>query len=399
MTTSKRASKTARKRSSTSRRKTAKKKQPRTKLKKVSQPKTTATAPTALPSLVRPRSFLELAWRLNLTNPVPADATYERLIAERKLYTALFSSLAPRTDYNYTNAVLRFIKFAKECDPLSIPLPADPHTVCLWLASGLGRTGPDTAKGNLSALSAWHKANGFEFEHPPQTRLIKNALALMWPKARAEKPVRPPVIPNMILALHQWERGSAVQILALAVARTAWCGQLRLSEILPETVLKLDCDRVPRRKHWRASARVAGSSTLRLPWTKTTRFEGACVSLLQQKQPFDASSAMLGHLYTSRLSEESLLCEYLDNGVAKVLDKQTFMAMCNEVWSRHGWPKITGHSFRIGGTTALLMAGVNPNIVKKMGRWSSDAYLRYWRTVEEIFGLHAANLDFVDYDV
>jgi len=75
------------------------------------------------------------------------------------------------------------------------------------------------------------------------------------------------------------------------------------------------------------------------------------------------------------------------------------MLMCNNVWASYGWPTITGHPFRIGGTTSLLVSGVNPSVVKKMGRWSSDAYLRYWRTIKEFFNVHASRVKFKDFDI
>lgn len=39
------------------------------------------------------------------------------------------------------------------------------------------------------------------------------------------------------------------------------------------------------------------------------------------------------------------------------------------------------HSFRRGGTTALINAGVPDSIVQSHGRWRSDCYLRYYDTV------------------
>jgi hypothetical protein len=62
---------------------------------------------------------------------------------------------------------------------------------------------------------------------------------------------------------------------------------------------------------------------------------------------------------------------------------------CNNIWSRYGLPTFTGHCFRIGGTTILLLRGVSPYIVKRMGRWSSDAFLKYWRSLEILAPLHA----------
>jgi hypothetical protein len=53
-----------------------------------------------------------------------------------------------------------------------------------------------------------------------------------------------------------------------------------------------------------------------------------------------------------------------------------------------GFPILTGHSFRIGGTTHLLLSGVPPDVVKTTGRWSSDAFLRYWRSTEQIASIY-----------
>ena len=73
--------------------------------------------------------------------------------------------------------------------------------------------------------------------------------------------------------------------------------------------------------------------------------------------------------------------------------KEAFLKRVNEIWSRHGITRHSGHAFRIGGTTALLKAGVPPDVVRKMGRWASDAYLRYWRDLAEIASSHAELLD------
>ena len=42
------------------------------------------------------------------------------------------------------------------------------------------------------------------------------------------------------------------------------------------------------------------------------------------------------------------------------LTKTSFINRCNQVWSQHGFPNMPGHAFRIGGTTELLLEGINP---------------------------------------
>lgn len=65
--------------------------------------------------------------------------------------------------------------------------------------------------------------------------------------------------------------------------------------------------------------------------------------------------------------------------------KTAFMKRCMTIWTHHGLDvAVLGHSFRIGGSTELLLAGVPPEIVAAIGRWKSLAFLLYWRKIEEV---------------
>ena len=45
--------------------------------------------------------------------------------------------------------------------------------------------------------------------------------------------------------------------------------------------------------------------------------------------------------------------------------------------------RISSHSLRIGGATALFAAGADPIHIRTMGRWSSDCYRLYVRSCFE----------------
>ncbi|EJD43330.1 hypothetical protein AURDEDRAFT_46393, partial [Auricularia subglabra TFB-10046 SS5] len=68
-----------------------------------------------------------------------------------------------------------------------------------------------------------------------------------------------------------------------------------------------------------------------------------------------------------------------DNDEVVALTKNAFLGRLNEIWAAAGMQRVSGHCFRIGGTTALLRMGVDTEVVKMSGRWKSDAFLRYWR--------------------
>lgn len=66
------------------------------------------------------------------------------------------------------------------------------------------------------------------------------------------------------------------------------------------------------------------------------------------------------------------------------LTKAKLLARCTEVWSPLSLACITGHAFRIGGATELLLRGVPPDVVMVQGRWKSKAFLEYWRKLDEV---------------
>jgi hypothetical protein len=201
-----------------------------------------------------------------------------------------------------------------------------------------------------------------------------------------------------LLAL-TWSNGPPREKCALAIALAAFIGQMRLGELLPTYADRLARERLPTRAKWSLNTDSKRSSSIYLPWTKTTGKAGALVTLPIQSTPLDPTRAICLHLVTSALDDSALLCEYVEGNLVKVLDKEHFMAMCNSIWSLHGFQRITGHSFRIGGTTSLLLSGVDAEIVKGMGRWSSDAFKLYWRKVEVLFTKHASDVSWVDFDI
>ena len=108
--------------------------------------------------------------------------------------------------------------------------------------------------------------------------------------------------PSMIRALHiAWSVSSPRELAALAIAKASWPGQLRISETIPNHLTNSNSHALSL-EHIRSHP---NSSTIHLPWTKVTRFNGATVSLLHQEPSLDATSAIFKHLSASPLSSRA----------------------------------------------------------------------------------------------
>lgn len=371
------------------------------------------SAPYRRPQAAKPRYVKPYAVKtrhpMQITTPVPhtpyplepvPSSLERRKAAASRLQTAMDEALAPSTMRNYNSSIGRFLAFTADLGySKAQSLPCSGDLLCMFLCEGLGRYGSSAAKSYISAIRSWHVRNGFDWNPPLRISLIKKALDRLKAASPIQKQPRLPITPRMIKILAEsWSQGSNKQKCALACALSAWFGQMRLGEILPASANSCDRSRLPKCSNFQIRTNISDtSSTIALPWSKTQGWKGDTIHLTAQKHGVSPTLAIQAHISSSILPNSALICEYRSGSHIRTLDKQEFMTMCNTIWSNNGFSKYTGHSFRIGGTTMLLRCGVEPEVVKKMGRWHSDAFQLYWRDLDDIFDGHAANLPMEDW--
>ena len=63
------------------------------------------------------------------------------------------------------------------------------------------------------------------------------------------------------------------------------------------------------------------------------------------------------------------------------LSRKDFLSLLHQALSDLGYnhSQFNGHSFRIGAATSASHAAIPDHLIKTMGRWSSDCYVRYIR--------------------
>ncbi|CEL60035.1 hypothetical protein RSOLAG1IB_12295 [Rhizoctonia solani AG-1 IB] len=317
-----------------------------------------------------------------------------------KLEKAISRGLAPRTHKNYSSFVNQFQLFCEgENIEKSAIFPADELVLCAFVGSFAGEKSGSTAGAAVSALKAWHRLHGVEWKGSYLLAHVLKGVANLAPQS-SRRPARPPVTIPMLNALRlglnlQSPFDSAV----FAAALSAFWGQCRLGEILGSSRLRHDPSSIPSRSSFTRPAiahehAATSSASLRLPRTKTHQTSGELVYLTSQKDGLSPVSAIISHLHTNtKIPDSHHIFAYTtpENNI-RCLTREDFLARCNEIWSLCGFSHVSGHSFRIGGTHAYLTAGVPIDVVKKMGRWSSDAYLRYWRSIGSIVDVHAKDI-------
>lgn len=276
-------------------------------------------------------------------------------------------------------------------------LPPSEAILCEYAASMAGRISGGTARAKLSAVKSWVQRKGLIWLGLDNLRNTLNGVERKAPSS-SYREQHPPVKSEHLLALVDklnLDGQNGLDYAIRAGATACFFGQLRAGEVFPNSSddpKDYDFTQLPAVRDL-GPANHLGDRKLHLPKTKVSQSRGESVVLTTQPEGLSPTKALREHIYINHLHPEDPLLAYRDeNGDLKVLSKTLFLRKCNTVWSGLGIPKMMGHCFRIGGTTHFLIAGVAPDVVKAIGRWKSDAFLRYWRDLDSLASIHLHRL-------
>lgn len=208
---------------------------------------------------------------------------------------------------------------------------------------------------------------------------------------------RPPVNSNLLIQLVQGlDLTAPLDAAVAACAVTAFWGQCRLGELLPLSPSILLLSPLPTRSHFKCSLRNPHACILHLPRTKTHQ-HGQDIILVDQRLPINPIILLKNHIRVNNVHRDRFLFSFTSPDGYSILSKKGFLRRCNTIWATLGYSRTTSHCFRISGTTELLVAGIPPDIVKATGRWSSESFLRYWCSLDDIAPRHMHNVRFSRY--
>ena len=206
--------------------------------------------------------------------------------------------------------------------------------------------------------------------------------------AKKAKPTltRLPITPNILLKIRKiWEEDASNfdHIMLWAACCTCYFGYLRSGEIC-----------VPSPKEYDPSAHLSINDiavdchdkpsmvSLKIKASKTDPFrQGVTIFLGATGSTLCPVNALLAYVDV-RGQAPGPLFRFKDQ---QPLTRERLVSCLRTAISKAGFdPKLyAGHSFRIGAATAAHLNGVEDSTIMTLGRWKSDAYLRYIRTPKE----------------
>ncbi|OBZ72649.1 hypothetical protein A0H81_07917 [Grifola frondosa] len=304
----------------------------------------------------------------------------------------MLSSLDIKTQKNYGAGLLRFTQF---CDGLSIPetlrMPAPEPLLAAFIAKWSGAVARTTIDNWLAGLSFWHAINGAPWQGNKMLRVTCTGALKNEPAKKAKRP--PVTLEHMHALRDRLNLTNSFDAAVYAIACTAfWCCR-RLGELVIPSPNTFDAD-----KHVAKSAGIryrkllgqAEYAVFHIPWTKTTKHAGADIIATGNDEPTSPLTALRHHQNAnSRVPSTAPMFafETSDKKGWAPMTRDWFLQRCNEVWKDAELGQLTGHCFRIGGATELLLRGTHPDIVATQGGWKSRAFLEYWRKIESILPL------------
>ena len=287
------------------------------------------------------------------------------------------------------------------CDSERVPeddrLPASEMLLALFAASLVGCITGATISAKVSAVKAWHIQHNQPWRGNVLLQHVLKGAANATPESSKQDHRQLITIDMLKELFNGLDLAEHLDAAVYAVTTMAFYGQLQLGEICSnrEVYNTFNCKTLPNFSHLKLPHTPAGSQMMHAPWTKVKRAAGEDVAICRQRDTTDPITALDKHLQINAISDDpnTAIASYLmADGNWKLLTISKFMKRCNEIWRTHNCPRYTRHCFRIGGTTHYLLQGINPDVVHLMGRWSSDAFIRYWCQLNVVATVHTENL-------
>ncbi|KAJ7610317.1 hypothetical protein DFH06DRAFT_1374698 [Mycena polygramma] len=312
---------------------------------------------------------------------------------QAKIFQGLLKATTEQTREGYGAGLLRYHQF---CDGQRIPeharLPADHMILSAFVSDWIGKKSGKCLRNWLSGLRLWHLFNDAPW-HGDESWLPSLKKAGDRAGVVFKRPPRGPITKAHMRAFRaSLDLTTGFGAAAWSNATSCFWGCRRLGELVIKSATKFSPEHDTGRETRTSFTICDGHNVLsfHIIWTKTTTILGAdCIltQILDDHPDADLCPvwAFRNHLEVNDSPPPlTPLFAFRENGVWIPLTKDLFLKVSSAVFLAAGLDHVFGHSYRIGGSLELLLAGVEPEVIMKLGGWTSLCFLIYWRRLETI---------------
>lgn len=288
----------------------------------------------------------------------------------------LFSSIKPKSFGTYRTALKRFKNFCEEFNLKPVLTQHNLRLFVTYLASGVT---PRTIGVYLSGLRYFSSISGSVLPPTKEMKLLSYTLrGIRLANIKASKPPRDPItmahLNKILWFLRNCELGTQERRLWWAVSLLAFYGLLRSAEYCCHAKSKFITETTLLISDLQISQDML---VVRIRQSKTDPFHyGQSVTIGATNTAFCPVAAMRAYLQCRGFIPGPLFV-FNDGSFLTRPDLSNFLTQCFPLIQN-----INTHSFRIGGASALALAGVPIYAIQAMGRWKSDCFRIYLRFPE-----------------
>ena len=292
------------------------------------------------------------------------------------------------THESYSTGILSYHVF---CDKKEVPeelrAPASQALITGFIVSLAGTYSGAAISNYVNGIRAWHILHGLEWK-PNQLETdaaLKGAERLTPPSSRRKK--RLPYTPEFIAKLRlQLNLDDPFDAAVFACLTTCFYAAARVGEFLVPRLnaFSPSCHVTVANLHIDCNADGLEVTVLHIPQTKAAPLEGEDVFWSFHPGPTNPYDALKNHRQVNCPSEDAHLFAYRHKGQLRPLTKPAFIKRLASAARQAGLEPLQGHGIRIGATLFYLLLGLSIEAMKVMGRWSSDAFMRYLRKHAQI---------------
>lgn len=300
------------------------------------------------------------------------------------LQTRLDTDISVDTRSSYRSGVKKYQKFLQQmCPDLMLPMTELDWMLFIQWMRDIEKHTPGTAKQYVITVGYFLECIGMA---PPiwksmklLQRMKRQQKGLIQAKSCRKQPIHWRLVKRLV-DVSSDNRDDVPVFLAILTLGVA--GFFRLGEILVKNKQKIKVERMLRVGHvqFYPSRESAEYMSLYLPYSKVDKY-GQGLTIVIPGNPdtrYCPVQRMLA-LTANRHITEPLFS--WPNGT--IVTKASFIKMLREHLRMLNidWKQYSGHSLRRGAAVSAKASGASDELIKLLGRWSSDAYKIYLRSV------------------